>query len=974
MSEPLHWAPRRADILAIEDEPAVAGLDLGLGLDWVPPAVAPVPGGTLGSPRAMNHGQPTRRQPLGGGEPGPAAFLRPLTTLVGREREVDEVLGRLEASDLLSLTGAPGVGKSRLAFEVASRLQASGSTSAVVVSVDWLPSERHVAVAVADALAHAQAQLADHGQSGDVSVLVVLDDCDRWLDACADEAHTLVVRGVRVLTTSREPLRAVGESVWRVPQLPVPTRGHDELPEVFTESEAVRLFCDRAAAAHRGFIPTPETASAIGDICRRLDGVPLAIELAAGKVRAYSPADIVARLESPFGLLANGPRTAPPRHRSLWACLAWSYDLLTATEQLLLERLGVFPGSFSEEAATLVCAPEGMVQSEVADILVALLDKSLIEVDGHAGGAQYRLLDMTRRFAAEKLAAVGEEDALGASHARWCVGLLGAAGDRRQGRQWLSRVSSHHGDVGVALEWSIGAGDGEAAAVLVVAAAWLYRAEGRHREADATIERVVALDPVPEPAGWPSVLILAGESAAARGELALAVACLEHGVGVAEGNGEGTEAARARLVLRSIEALGTGDPRQLDAEVALARHGDPSLAVDALIACGWAHLHTGEPAVAVERFSPGLDLAEGAGDELGAARALVGLGVAQVQLGRYGDGEAALGRGYEMSRAMGEAHTAGMALGWLGESARLQGAAALAENWFHQGVELTREAGHPYPLSLALLGLGRLAVDAGNLMAAAESFEAALAAAGTGPISPLLASCLYGLAEVAPDHANRRRLLDEAVAVARRCGDRTGEASALYGLGRLSQVQGDWTSATRRYREALRLQAGVGDPAAIADSIEALAVLAATRGDFLTAARLLGAAESLRSRHGCPRPSARRDQNAAVEEAACAGLGGEAFAAARHEGAALSREAAVASVVKHGGKCLPRPTTGWAALTRGEETVARLVAEGHTNKEIARELGVAATTVKAHLRNIYAKLGLQTRAALGAEVHRQVRT
>ena len=352
---------------------------------------------------------------------------------------------------------------------------------------------------------------------------------------------------------------------------------------------------------------------------------------------------------------------------------------------------------------------------------------------------------------------------------------------------------------------------------------------------------------------------------------------------------------------------------------------------------------------------------------------MVGLGVAQVQQGRYGDGEAALGRGCEMSRALGEAHAAGMALGWLGESARLQGAAALAGSWFAQGVELAGKAGHPHPLSLALLGLGRLAVDAGDLVGAAGSFDAALVAARTGPVPPLVAPCLFGLAEVAPDHGNRRRLLDEALTVAGRCGDRTGEASALHGLGRLNQVQGHSTSATRRYREALRLRARVGDPAPIADSIEALTSLAAGRGDFLAGARLLGTAESLRVGHGCSRVAGRDDDQALVA-AVRAGLGDEAFAAARHQGAALSPEAGVASVVKHLGKRLPRPTTGWAALTRSEDTVARLVAEGHTNKEVARQLGVAPPTVKTHLRNIYAKLGMQTRTALRAEVNRQVRT
>lgn len=230
------------------------------------------------TPRALRALSPPSRND--GAEPGAVIALAPASdSLVGRDHEVAEILGRLGQSQILTLTGAPGVGKSRLALEVAGHLRAGKGPSPVVMRMEQLSHARQVGPAVGQALREAEGLgWADRGPSEDLPLVVILDDCDHLLDACADAAHGLLGRGVRVLATARQPLAVQGESTWRVPPLAVPQPGHDDLPEVFTESEAVQPFCDRAASAKRGFIPAPATAPSIAEICRRLDGVPLAIE------------------------------------------------------------------------------------------------------------------------------------------------------------------------------------------------------------------------------------------------------------------------------------------------------------------------------------------------------------------------------------------------------------------------------------------------------------------------------------------------------------------------------------------------------------------------------------------------------------------------------------------------------------------------------------------------------------------------
>lgn len=897
--------------------------------------------------------------------------LPPFGRLVGRESDVEGVRRRLDQWGSVTLTGPPGVGKSRLAAEVASHVEASG-VPGVVVCVEGLSEPSDLAPTMADALAAVENIGARSGARCEEQPLVLLDDCDRALEASAEVARRLVARGIRVLATTREPLGTEGESLWRVAPLGVPVVGGDEFPALVPESEAVQLFCERAASAQRGFALTPENASAIAEICRLLDGIPLGIELAARVMTAYSPTDVIDHLHNPFSLLNTGPRTVHARHQSLWACLAWSYDLLSVAQQMVLESLAVFPGTFSRQAAADVCIPEGMAEAEFDEVLRALVDKSLIEVGTLSGCARYRLLGMMRWFGLDKLAAGGEEKAQRDEHARWCARMVTAAGDPRRGRRWLKRMQPIHHDIHAALEWSLASGAAETAVVLGEADVRLCRAEGRYGEAQ---ERAHQLAAAPAPLHARAV-IGAAMAEVAAGDVDGALGHLDEAVAVADDASDSTEIARAELSHALVQVVSVGRSALSTLEAAALGVGEGSdrdLVVDALNALGGARLLVVQPTGAYEAFAKCSQLAAEHGDEVGQVHALVGLGAASVLLGRYGDAEDALLSGLSLARAVGEGGAAALALTWMGETSRLQGRDEAAGSWFVQAVDQASAVDHPEAKARALLGLGRIAAEGGDLTMAGKMFEDVLVTARGVSLPHLVAPALCGLAQLAADATDARSLVDEALGAARSWGDHVGEALALEHLGRLSRRQGDLTGATARHSEALHLRVEIGDPAAIADSLDAIAAVAGEGDDACRAARLLGAADALRDRHGSTRTSAQRQEHASLVQTLCEALGEGPSTAERRYGGSLPPEAAVAYAAGQRARRLHRPTTGLDALTAGERRVAELVAEGLSNGEIARKLGIRATTVKAHLRSTFAKVGVENRTALAATLHRSGR-
>ncbi|MFL6245352.1 MAG: BTAD domain-containing putative transcriptional regulator [Thermoanaerobaculia bacterium] len=365
-----------------------------------------------------------------------------LTSLVGREREIGDLEALLSAQRLVTLTGVGGSGKTRLAAELALRLdwQRADSVTWVELAACMEP------VAVAQQVAAALSLRVSPEETLDTIVdalrdrefLLVIDNCEHLVEACAELARTLLLRcpKLRILATSREPLGIAGERLWPVPPI---------APE-----EAVQLFAERAIASDPSFALSEENSGKVAEICRRLDGIPLAIELAAARIRVLSPEQIAAKLEDSFAILSGGARTAIPRHRTLRAAIDWSFALLSEREQTLLARLSVFASGFSLEAAEAVCDAD-------LDLLTSLVAKSLVATNSRRSAVRYQLLDTIRQYAAERLAATGESDAVRRRHALAFLNIArGAEPDPREGLLvGLDRLDADYDNVRAALAWSL---------------------------------------------------------------------------------------------------------------------------------------------------------------------------------------------------------------------------------------------------------------------------------------------------------------------------------------------------------------------------------------------------------------------------------------------------------------------------------------------------------------------------------------
>src|SRR5882672_7793134 len=348
-----------------------------------------------------------------------------LTSFIGREQEIAQLEELVTAHRLVTLTGAGGAGKTRLAIEVASRLIDAFPDGVWLVELAALSDPGLVPQAVAQALEVKEQParpvmetLCDYLSSK--KLLLVLDNVEHLLEACVHLVDEIVRRNpdITVFVTSRERLGMTGELTYRVPSLTVPVPGDNLAPDALLAYEGVRLFVERARLLRPDFSVTSENAVPLASICHRLDGIPLAIELAAPRLRSMSVDELSNRLDQRFALLTGGSSAALPRHRTLRSMLDWSYDLLAEREQAMLRRVAVFAGGWTLAAAEHVCAGDGVDASDVFEQLTSLVDKSVVVTDEHAGATRYRMLETVRQYAQDRLRDSGEESQWRASHLR----------------------------------------------------------------------------------------------------------------------------------------------------------------------------------------------------------------------------------------------------------------------------------------------------------------------------------------------------------------------------------------------------------------------------------------------------------------------------------------------------------------------------------------------------------------------------
>jgi non-specific serine/threonine protein kinase len=695
--------------------------------------------------------------------PAPPAVLPVYpTSFVGRDAESAEVTRLLTTSRLLTLTGAGGVGKTRLALQVAAGLRGAYPDGVGLVELEALSEPALVPAAAAAALGLPEETILPLPTAlvdllGPKRHLLVLDNCEHLVEACAVLVDRLL-RGcphLRVLATSREPLGVAGETTWAVPPLSLPPNEPTSAGPPATASqvltyEAVRLFRDRARAARPDFEVVDETAAAVAEVCRRLDGIPLAIELAAGRVRALSVGQIASRLDDRFRLLAGGSRTALARHQTLRATVDWSWGLLAPRERAVLRRLAAFAGGCDLEAAEAVCRGGDVAPEEVLGLLAALVDKSLVAVEERDGAVRYRLLETIRLYAAGKLAGAREEHETRRRHRDWFL-LWAERTDADLGgllpARWHRRLTAEQQNLRAALRWSKadeGGADAELRLVAALARFWYHRrgtGEGRVWLADA-LSRCRA--PTPARA---DALAVAGRLEAEHGDVAAGRRYGEEAVETARRLGDRRRLARALRMLAVTRVRG-GDPlaaRPLCEEALAAARGAEATGevAEALLQLGRLAEIAGDLDRAGQLLAEGLAVSRGGGHARSLGAALVGLAGLARTSGEFARARSLLGEALAVFRDSSDLDRLASALGEAGDLARAEGDPALARVRYLASLRTAQEAGAQVKAAAALVRLAGLERSKGRperavrLLGAEQAWRASAAMHGAvGPLRP----------------------------------------------------------------------------------------------------------------------------------------------------------------------------------------------------------------------------------------------
>ena len=786
----------------------------------------------------------------------PRGLPFPVDELVGREREVAELRRLLTTSRLVTLTGPGGVGKTRLAFAAAHA--AAGTFPDGVYAADLASLEDAALVLPAVARAVGAGEVAGQDlfdtmidQLGGRRALLVIDNMEHVAAAAPDIAALLAACGrLAVLITSRSRLKLQGEQEYAVQPLALPEpapdagRSRDALPSMaLAEAPAVALFVRRARAARPEFVLTGTDATAVAEICRRVDGLPLAIELAAARVRLLTPAELLARLEHPLAVLTDGPRDAPARQRTLRAAIAWSHDLLSPVEQDLFARLSVFAGGCTVEAAERVAGwqDRGVAggstsdvpvtqppsHSAALDLLASLVDHSLLrQMAGPDGSSRLSMLATIRDYARERLEFRGEADAVRQRHAAYFLALAESAALDLEGPEqasWLERLETEHDNLRQALTTCDETGDHRNLLRLAAALWRFWWQRGFFREGRQWLEQALAVGDDAAAATRATARDGAGALAEAQGDLA--AAAIHH---------------EAALALR----------RQI---------GDRRGEVRSLVDFGIIADKLGDAARAIQLFEEGLAIAREDGDRPRLAASLANLGFVLLDQGDHHRAVAVFKESLELFRDLGDERNLSYVLGGLGTLAFLQGDFAGAVAMQEAALRALRALGDRQGIADTLADLGHAVQRQGEL-----------------------------------DHAGE--LYTEALQQYRELGDASGAAFVLTHLGRLSNQRGDNARAEALLREGLRVGWEIGEKPIQTEAVEGLAEVACDRGEALLCARLLGAADALRETTGIPLPAVHEPAIAHCVTTARAVLGETGFTAARAEGRALAPDQALAAL------------------------------------------------------------------------------
>jgi len=840
----------------------------------------------------------------------------PLTPLIGREQEIQAVCGLLQRSEarLVTLTGPGGVGKTRLGLEVATALLHDFPDGVCFVSLAPISDPDLVVATIAQALGIQEAgeqPLADLLQASVRDKrLLLLDNFEQVAAAAPGLADLLsVCPQLKMLVTSRAVLHVRAEHEFPVPPLALPDLEHLPGSETLAQYTAVALFLQCVQAARPDFRLTPANTRAIAEICVRLDGLPLAIELAAALIKLLPPQALLTRLAHRLQVLTSGARDAPVRQQTLRNTLAWSYDLLDAEEQRLFRRLSVFVRGCTLEAVEGIYNVLGNTPAEVLDGVASLMDKSLLrQVEQEGGEPRLLMLATIREFGLEALEASGEMESTRRAHATYYLALAEDAelelGGPRQGAR-LGQLEREHDNLRAALSWSLEQ-TGDAGA----------REDERNREIALRLGGALR--------GFWRV----------HGHISEGRNFLEHALAAREGSAAFVQ-AKALLAAATLAYI-QGDYERAEAlckeSLALYRELEdlPGIA-HSLHELGLVSSTRGDIATARSLLAESLALARVVDDELLIAWALLHQGQVESSQGEYARARTLFEESLAIHRRLQNKRLIAQTLSQLAQVLFVsQSDQAQVPSLLEECLAISREIGFTQGIAASFWLSGQVALGQGDLITA------------------------HSLAE-------------KSVVLYKEMGYRHGTAESLSALGKVLAAKGDYAAAQAPYEESLAFSRELGEKWIIAACLVGLGEVVAAQQKLAWAAHLWGAAEALREAIGVPIPPVELADYERSLSAARVHLGERASAAAWVQGRAMTPEQALAA---KGQKPAPTPTatvtpppTYPDGLTPREVEVLRLVAKGFTDAQVAEALVLSPRTVHAHLSSIYSKLGIPSRSA-----------
>ena len=673
-------------------------------------------------PPQVERRRPVTQQSLASPPIYPNNLPRQLTSFIGRENEIAAVEALLARARLLTLIGSGGCGKTRLSLQVAANTFEQFPDGAWFLELAPLTEPGLLLQAVASAFAvkeepgkPLERTLTEHLRNK--RLLLLVDNCEHLLDACATVVDLLLRQcpGLKILASSRQALGTAGEQTYRVPSLSLPERSVAYTPQNLLQFESVQLFVDRALLVRADFELTQDNAAAVNSLCWHLDGIPLAIELAAARLGLLSVAEIDRKLDHRFRLLTGGSRTALPRHQTLLSLIDWSYNLLNESEKLLLQRLSVFAGGWTLEAAEAVCTGGDVADWEVLDLLTQLCDKSLVVVEQMEQYSRFRLLETVRQYAREKREQSADDASIRTRHSRYFLALAEEAESKlnaAEQRVSLRRLESEHENLLASLDWSLAAAGAHDVLRLCGALGDFWMMQGRLSEGREWCERVFLKTapqaPTPERA---KALNAAGALALYQGDFAAA---------------------------RDLHETALAIAQQL---------GDQQGITAALSGMGLLALSLGDFSAAQTRNEASLAVAQQIGERRSVATALGNLGAVALSQGDYPTAKALLDRSLSYAREMGDRWNAALILYRLGLVACFSGERPAARTLLEESLAIRREFSDRGGAARALSGLGMVAYDQGDFTGSLALYRESLSIQRTLSDRSVIAVSMEGLAE-----------------------------------------------------------------------------------------------------------------------------------------------------------------------------------------------------------------------------------